>query len=100
MVKIKRIGVLSCGKIFGTLYALLGVIFGAIMTVMSIILSFFSTSGPEKLASLFGIGAIVFVPILYGVMGYVLGLGMAFLYNLTTSWVGGLEVEVETEGVG
>jgi hypothetical protein len=95
MVKIKKIGVVSLGKIFGILYAIIGLIIGAIMTLVSVIGIALSSKGPGLFGALFGVGAIIFLPIFYGIMGFVGGLVMALLYNLIASWVGGLEVEME-----
>lgn len=44
---------------------------------------------------LFGVGAIIAVPVFYGIMGFIGGIIMAMLYNLTTGLIGGLEIEVE-----
>ena len=42
---------------------------------------------------MFGFG--IFIPIIYGVMGFVFGIIMAAIYNLIAGWIGGIEVEVE-----
>jgi hypothetical protein len=42
-----------------------------------------------------GAGAALFAPILYAVMGFIIGVIGAFIYNLVAKWVGGIEVEVE-----
>ena len=36
-----------------------------------------------------------FIPVIYGVMGFVFGIIMAAIYNLIAGWIGGTEVEVE-----
>ena len=43
---------------------------------------------------MFGFG--IFMPIVYGVMGFIFGILMAAIYNLIARWIGGIEVEVET----
>jgi hypothetical protein len=43
---------------------------------------------------LFGIGAIIFAPILYGILGFIFGILLALFYNITTGLVGGIEIEV------
>lgn len=101
MIKIKKIGVLSLGKIIGIHYALMGLIFGAILTLVSLVGSAFSSTGPEMsgallgMGALFGIGAIIFLPIFYGVIGFVGGVIMAVIYNIIASTIGGLEIETE-----
>jgi uncharacterized membrane protein len=42
---------------------------------------------------MFGFG--IFMPVIYGVMGFVFGIIMAATYNLIARWLGGIEVEVE-----
>jgi len=41
------------------------------------------------------IAGIVFVPIIYGVIGFIIGVIGALLYNLVAKWVGGIEIELE-----
>jgi hypothetical protein len=95
MIKIKKIGVLSLGKIFGILYAIMGLIGGAFISlvVVSGLLPTSSFSG--LIGALVGVGSIVILPIFYGIAGFISGVIMALLYNLVASWVGGLEVETE-----
>ena len=72
---VKRVGPLSCAKIAGVLYAIMGLIFGAFISLFGIVGAF---AVPEAeagmLGALFGIGAIVFVPIFYGCVGFVMTL--------------------------
>ena len=44
---------------------------------------------------LFGVGAIVLLPIFYGLIGLVGGAIAAALYNLTARLIGGLELDLE-----
>ena len=97
---IKSIGVLSAGKVMGILYALLGLIFGGLFTLLS--LAGFAASGGDQQAGagalIFGAGAIIILPIFYGVMGFIGGLLMALLYNVVASLAGGLEIEFDRTG--
>lgn len=95
---INRVGVMSAAKISGALYAMFGLIFGAIFSVASLLLgnAFGAASGQEDawIAAAFGIGAVAFLPILYGILGFIFTAIMAALFNLITRMVGGLELEV------
>ena len=89
MQKVKRIGVLSLAKIFGLLYAIFGLIFGALIAVLSL----FGLNADET-GLFFGVASIIILPILYGVVGFIGGLITAFFYNLVAGKIGGLEVEL------
>ena len=94
MITIKRVGVVSVGKILGLLYALMGFILGIIVSLISLIGGAFVEEAIIS-STIFGIGAIIYFPIMYGIMGFISGVIMAFLYNLTAGWIGGIEVETE-----
>jgi hypothetical protein len=42
---------------------------------------------------MFGFG--IFMPVFYGVFGFIFGIISAAIYNLIARWLGGIEVEVE-----
>jgi hypothetical protein len=97
---IRKIGVGSAAKVFGTLYALWGLIFGAIVAVISLAGAGMSAAAaddpmPLWLGPLFGVGAVVFLPIVYGVMGAVFGALTAAFYNLVAGISGGLSLDVQ-----
>ena len=43
----------------------------------------------------FGTGFAIFVPVIYAVLGFIVGVVGAWVYNLVAKWIGGIEVEVE-----
>jgi hypothetical protein len=93
---IRRVGPLSCAKIAATLYAILGLIFGGLLSLVAMAGAFGSDDaelGP--MGAMFGIGAIVLLPILYGCLGFVMTLLMAWLYNVAAGIVGGVEIHTE-----
>ncbi len=45
--------------------------------------------------AILGVGAVVIFPILYGVMGFIVTLVGAWLYNLAAGMVGGVELDVQ-----
>jgi hypothetical protein len=95
-IVIRRFGVLSMAKLYGALCALLGLIIGAFISLFAVLGAAFlpSNSGLSGGASiLFGVGAIILLPILYGVFGFLTGLITAALYNLLARMMGGLEIE-------
>jgi hypothetical protein len=93
---VRRVGPLSFAKVMGMLYGLMGLIFGACISLFSFVGSALAPKeAPAGLGILFGVGAIVALPIFYGVIGFVFSLIGAALYNLVASWVGGVELDVQ-----
>lgn len=90
---IKSFGVLSFGKLMGVSYAVLGLVFGVIFLLFSFV-GFVTHIAHLGSGLLFGIGAVVAFPVLYGAMGFVLGVVGAAIYNFISHWVGGIEIEV------
>jgi hypothetical protein len=100
MMTITRVGPLSCAKIAGLLYVILGLVFGAIISLFSMMAGGMAAAaggddgGFAALGgALFGVGAIILLPIFYGCMGFVMTLIMAALFNLVAGIVGGVEIE-------
>ena len=98
---IRRFGVWSVAKLYGALLAAMGLLFGAVIALASMIggaagaLGDGPASAAGPMAMLFGVGAIIFLPIFYGVLGVVMGAITAGLYNLVAGLLGGIEVETE-----
>jgi transmembrane protein DUF3566 len=96
MRKIKKIDPLSFMRISAICYALLGLVEGAFFSAMFSSIPFGSVPNmPRFLGPIFGGMAIVFFPILFGVIGAIFGALGAVIYNVSARFVGGIEVEVE-----
>ena len=100
-MRLNRIGVGSAAKISGALYGAMGLIFGGIFALFALVGAGFAGMAAEQgeaipafVGPLFGVGAIVLFPLLYGVMGVVTGAVGAALYNLFARMIGGLELEL------
>jgi len=93
---IKRIVPLSLAKIAGTLYAIMGLIVGCIVSLIAVAGGFSSDeSGFAGLGAMVGAGAIVILPIFYGALGFVATLIGAWIYNVLAGVVGGIELDVQ-----
>ena len=99
---IKRVQPLPLGKMLGAAYAALGLIFGLVLSLVSLVMGGIAqtASGPRGFAPawwmpLFGVGAVVFLPILYGLFGFVGGVIGAAVYNVVARVIGGIVIEVE-----
>ena len=95
---IRRIQPLPLAKIMGIGYGIMGLLFGVFFAIA------FSGFGglsqtqkpmPGWAAAIFGVAAVIFMPILYGLMGFVGGLISALVYNLLAGRIGGIVLEVE-----
>ncbi|MBU1320132.1 MAG: hypothetical protein KKG33_11160 [candidate division Zixibacteria bacterium] len=89
---LKRIGPFSCAKVSAVLYAILGLIIGLVFSLIALAGAFASDS---PAAALFGVGAVIMFPILYGCIGFISGALSAWLYNRVVGWIGGIEVEFD-----
>lgn len=100
-MELKRIGPWSVAKVFGATNAAMGLIFGALFALMALVgAGVAGRSGNEDamFGALFGVGAVIVLPIFYGVMGVVFGALSAWLYNVFAGVVGGIEVQLEPPG--
>jgi hypothetical protein len=93
---IKSVGVLSVAKIMGLIYGCLGLI--AIPFFLLIGLAG-SLAGKQQspFAGMIGLVLALLAPILYGVMWFIMGAIGAALYNLFAKWIGGIEVQVQSD---
>ena len=90
---LKKIGVLSLAKVYSALMTLMGLIFGLFFTLINFSLPTLSeVPGPYNLI---GVWAIIFLPIFYGILGFVAGGTTAWIYNLVAKYIGGLELDFD-----
>ncbi len=97
-LRIRKIDVLSAGKVVGLVYVILGLFLGLVNLVSPIL-----TASPRMMdigyragmatGMMYGVEAVILVPIVYGITGFVGGIIFALLYNLIADWIGGIEVE-------
>lgn len=100
---IRKIGVLSLAKLMAVMYAGIGLLFGGLYALVAVIGggAMLAMGGEEGAAvgggMMIGIGlaAVVFAPVLYGLLGFVGGAISALLFNLAAKYAGGLELEVQ-----
>ena len=109
MQTVKKIGVLSMGIFMAIYMALFGLLSGIFSMVISAILnsmvaqlsSQFGTEIPGA-SVLGGVGwlTVIIFPILFGVIGFIFGTASALFYNLVAKYIGGVKMDLETEGAG
>ena len=92
---LKKVGVLSVAKIMGAMQAVIGLLIGLFMGAIFSVMPMNNPDVPSWLAPSFGIGAIVFAPVMYGIFGFIAGAIGGVVYNLFAGMVGGLELHLE-----
>lgn len=96
MQEIKKIGVLSVGKICALLGGFLGLVMGIIFALAT---KFAPTAGiPEMPIGTLGLSSIIVLPIFYGLVYFISGIVGAAIYNLFAKWVGGVKLDLGKEG--
>jgi hypothetical protein len=91
---IRRVGPLSCAKVAGVLYLIMGLVIGGMVSLFTLAGLFGGGGQGGFMAALMGTAAVVFLPICYGVFGFVMTLILASLFNLIVGFTGGVEVDV------
>ena len=92
---INRIGPVSLAKLSGTFYAIIGLLIGAFFSLFA--MAGAMAAGQDEagmFGAIFGVGAIVLFPLLYGCLGFVASLIGAWLYNILAGMVGGVELDI------
>ena len=101
IVVIKRVDVASCAKLALVLYGVMGLIMGALSSLFAVLGRMSGGSAHSPDAPLFGLfmglGAVFFMPLLYGILGAVVAAIGAAVFNVCVGWVGGLSLHIETE---
>lgn len=103
--QIKSMDPMSVGKISGLLQAVMSLAF--IPIFITFMVAGLAASTRQQQSSPFpaGLGIagislilIILLPVLYGVMGFVMGALGALVYNLLSRWVGGIVMELAPPG--
>lgn len=98
MVKIEKIGVSSSAKIYGLTMGIFGVVIGIFYALFfSAFSGLLGDDLPISSAGGLGLLMIIGFPILYGIMGFIMGALGAIIYNFVASKVGGLEIQLSSE---
>lgn len=93
-LELKRIDAFSAAKIAGLFYVAFGLFAGTIFSLFSL-LGFAGGTGAGIAGLIFGIGSIIFLPIFYGVVGFIMTLATVLVYNWLAKKVGGIKIELE-----
>lgn len=98
---IQRVGIMSLARLLAAIYGLFGLIWGIVFTVGALV-GFGISEEVAKTASwlgpFFGVGAVIVVPVVYAIMGYLSGLVAGWAFNNAAETMGGLHVELTQMG--
>jgi len=98
-MELKKIGILSAAKIAGLLGVIYGLISGILVSFIyskSDLLASLGTQLPTTITTL-GYKSIIVLPVLNGIIYFIAGIVLAFIYNILASWVGGVKLEFKEE---
>jgi hypothetical protein len=95
---IKRVNPMSAAKVGGVVGVMLGLLIGACISLFMLAFGGAMAAASDEprgafVGIFFGVGAIVVVPIFYGVLTFIMGALYAAVCNLAAKWTGGLEIE-------
>jgi transmembrane protein DUF3566 len=107
MYLLRSVDVWSCARVTGVLYGCMGLLLIP-MALISIVASAASPQGYSTLGATALILLSLFAPVIYGLLGFILGALSAWLYNVTAKYVGGIRLELRdansiggsTKGIG
>ena len=97
-MELKAIGPVSSAKVLGLFYAAIGLVAGVVVACVALAGAALGRGGDDVspfLGSMFGVAAIVLLPVLYGVLGALGGLILSGLYNVIARRVGGIQVTLQ-----
>ena len=92
MKRIKKFGVYQTSKVCGIIYFI-----GSAVVFIPFGLLFSSFGGDNNPFAMFTGTMLFILPFVYGVIGFIVTAVGCVIYNIIANWVGGIEVEVESD---
>lgn len=106
-IKFRRVNVISFALFQAIFSVFLGIVSGIILTIIQAAirrsmggLATISSSSTPGVLSLFGSGAVtsfVLIPILFAIIGFLTGIIVALVFNLSLKIIGGLKMDLEEQ---
>lgn len=100
-ITVTKVGVLSIGKLFGTVNLIVGLAVGLIAAVGGVV-AYFSSGNYEFFEGLLGslaiiLSAIVLYPLVMFAFGWLYGVLASFIFNVVVGVSGGVELTVQDQ---
>lgn len=105
---IRRVSPWSLAKVAGVLQGAMGLVVGLMFSLIGAAIAGLGNASPDTelapfggamMGAMFGVGAVVILPVVYGVLGFITGAVVAFIYNLVAGAIGGIEIDVDASPV-
>lgn len=96
MARLKRIGVLFSAILTGIMMTFVGLLAGILYAFGGFFLEL--VTGTLNSGTALAFGALIGMPVIFGLFGLMAGAVGAVLYNLTATRFGGVEADFELEG--
>jgi hypothetical protein len=91
MQKLRKIGSLSLGIMLGLINLILGLIW-AIVQLVAMSNPQVATMVLDPTVIILGNWILLIYPLVYGIVGFISGVVLAWIYNLLAAWTGGITV--------
>jgi len=91
---VRHIGAFSALKVGFVVCAILGLLAGVACSTIAFAGIPFGPHDRMHLTGILGLLPVVLCPLFYGILGGIVTVVGALLYNLTSAWIGGLEVDI------
>lgn len=95
MAKLRRIGVLFLAKLQAVIMAAAGLLAGIIYSFGGFIYEL--STGSLNWGTALAFGALIGMPLLFALFGFVAGAIGAVIYNLIAKWINGVEVDLDAQ---
>ena len=95
---ITRVNALSVAKVAAVVYAGIGLIAGALFSLIGMVgvgAAMAGVEGAGIMSAVFGVGAIIFMPICYAILGFIGSFIAASIFNFAAGMTGGIQIETK-----
>jgi hypothetical protein len=90
--RLTYISPLQLGIVLGILYGIVSIVFLIpCFLIMSLVGAASARTGAQAIPVIFTGVFMIFLPVIYAVLGFIGGVITAFIYNLVAKWTGGVE---------
>ena len=93
--RVTKVNAFSLAKMLGVLQAALGFVTGVLFSLLAISKIALMEANDAVPETLFGVWSFLFLPVLNGVIGFISGWLVAWMYNSFSSILGGVEIDLE-----